>query len=67
MTDRVQLEQAEARVLVPSFFHNVKVIGRPAATAWLARHIAKTQKFYGPGFDQRVRGYMRLIADGEML
>ena len=66
MTDRVQLEQAEARVLVPSFFHNAKKKGRPFATIWLGKQIARLQPFYGYGFDQRVRGYMRQITDGEL-
>lgn len=63
MSDRIQLEKAEARVLVPSYFHNVAVMGKPAAAAWLSRQIAKTQAHYGYGFDNRVRGYMRQIAD----
>ena len=66
MSDRIQLEQAEARVLVPSYFHNAKTYGKGSAAIWLTREIAKTQRFYGLGYEQRVRGYMRQIADGEL-
>lgn len=66
MGDRVQLEQAEARVLVPSYFHNADKLGKPAAAIWLSKQINKIQKHYGQGFDNRVRGYMRQIADGEL-
>jgi len=64
--DRVILEQSEARVLLPSYHHNVRQLGEPEAHVWLNKMISKTSKFYGPGFDQRVRGYLRQMEDGEI-
>lgn len=64
--DRVQLEMAEARILAPSYFATVKKIGKPAAAVWLAKRIKQIERYYGHGFDQRVRGYMRKVADEEL-
>jgi len=67
MSDRVQLEKAEARVLVPSYFATVKLIGKPRANVWLTSQIARIGKLYGNGFDARCRAYMREVAEQELL
>lgn len=66
MSDRAQLEKAEARILVPSYFATVALLGRPKANAWLTKQIAIIEKHYGRGFDARCRGYMREIAETEL-
>jgi Tfp pilus assembly protein PilE len=66
MSDRAQLEKAEARILVPSYFATVALLGRPKANAWLANQIARIEKHYGKGFDARCRGYMREIVEIEL-
>ena len=66
MTDRVQLEMSEARILVPSYYATCKKIGKPQAAIWLTSQLKKLERFYGYGVDKRVRGYMRQIADVEL-
>jgi len=66
MGDRVQLEKAEARVLVPSYFATLALLGRPAANVWLTKQISKAGKHFGKGFDSRCRGYMREITETEL-
>jgi hypothetical protein len=66
MSDRVQLEKAEARMLVPSYFATVALLGRPQANVWLSKQIGKLEKHYGKGFDERCRGYMREITETEL-
>lgn len=61
LSDRVQLERAEARELVAAFWWNDKQRGREAAKKFLADRIQYLTKFYGTGFDKRVREYMRGI------
>lgn len=63
MSDRVQLEKAEARILVPSYYRTVELIGKPAAALWLTKQIRKIQPLYGEGFEARCRAYMREIDD----
>lgn len=67
MSDRIQLEKAEARVLVPSYFATVALLGKPKANVWLTNQITRIGKLYGNGFDARCRGYMREIAENELL
>ena len=67
MSDRAQLEKAEARILVPSYFATVALLGKPKANAWLTKHIAIAGRHYGNGFDARCRGYMREITETELL
>lgn len=67
MSDRIQLEKAEARVLVPSYFATVGLLGKPRANVWLTNQITRIGKMYGPGFDARCRGYMREVAEKELL
>jgi len=66
MSDREQLEKAEARILVPSYFATVALLGRPKANIWLTKQIAHTEKHYGKGFDARCRKYMREITETEL-
>ena len=65
MSDRAQLEKAEARILVPSYFATVALLGRPQANAWLTKQIARAGQHYGFGFDARCRSYMREITETE--
>jgi hypothetical protein len=63
MSDRVQLEKAEARILVPSYYRTVELIGKPAAALWLTKQIKSLERMYGYGFEARCRAYMRQIDD----
>jgi hypothetical protein len=63
MSDRTQLEKAEARILVPSYYKTVELIGKAAAALWLTKQIRRIEKMYGPGFEARCRAYMREIDD----
>jgi hypothetical protein len=66
MSDREQLEKAEARMLVPSYFATVALLSKPKANVWLTKQIALREKHYGKGFDARCRGYMREIVEIEL-
>ena len=66
MSDRDQLEKAEARMLVPSYFATVALLGKPKANVWLTSQIGKAAKHYGVGFDARCRSYMREIVETEL-
>ena len=63
MSDRRQLEEAEARVLLASYWHNVRIYDKQKASAWLKVHIKRLEKIYGAGFDERVRKEMRRQQD----
>lgn len=58
--DRVQLEIGEARVMVTSFILNGK------DTRWLDRALRVTERIYGNGAGERVKGYMRKLWKGEL-
>lgn len=66
MSDRKQLEKAEARILVSSYFATVALLGKPKANVWLTKQIARIEKHYGIGFDARCRDYMREITETEL-
>ena len=66
MSDRAQLEKAEARILVPSYFATVALLGRPKANVWLSKQITRIESHYGKGFDARCRAYMREITETEL-
>jgi bacterioferritin-associated ferredoxin len=66
MSDRVQLEKAEARILVPSYFKTVDLLGKIKANVWLTNQIGKVAQHYGVGFDSRCRKYMRQIMEEEL-
>ena len=63
MSDRVQLEMAEARVLVFSYYRNREELGKVLADKWLDKRLKKLEKFYGKGVGERMRVYMRYISD----
>jgi hypothetical protein len=66
MSDRVQLEKAEARILVPSYYRTVELIGKPAAALWLTKQIRRIQPHYGLGFEARCRAYMRQVDEDNL-
>jgi hypothetical protein len=66
MSDRAQLEKAEARMLVPSYFATVALLGKLKANVWLTSQIAKSAQHYGVGFDSRCRRYMREIMEDDL-
>jgi hypothetical protein len=66
MSDRVQLEKAEARILVPSYYRTVELIGKAAAALWLTKQIRRIQPHYGVGFEARCRAYMRQVDDDNL-
>jgi hypothetical protein len=66
MSDRAQLEKAEARMLVPSYFATVALLGKPRANVWLTKQIAYLEPHYGKGFDARCRKFMREITETEL-
>jgi hypothetical protein len=55
--DRWQLEMGEARVLA----HNYKT------EEWLTAALKISEKYYGKGSADRIRGYMRVIWREELL
>jgi hypothetical protein len=63
MTDRVYLEQAEAREMLFNYNHQKTRNGPVISRQWLEVRINHLAKIYGHGFSERVRGYMRDIAD----
>ena len=65
MSDRKILEMAEARELVPSYYATEKKLGKAEAQKWLANRLAKLEKIYGKGAEERIRANMRLIHKGE--
>ena len=65
MSDRVQLEMAEARVLLHSYFAAKRTHGKPQADRFLAAQLAKMEKFYGKHCDTRIKQYMRYVKDTE--
>ena len=67
MSDRVQLEMAEARTLLPSYYATRKNYGTPSANLWLRDRITKLEKFYGKDCGERIRKYMRVVEDNEIL
>ena len=66
MSDRDQLEKAEARMLVPSYFATIALLDKQRANAWLTKQIARIEKHYGAGFDARCRSFMREIVETEL-
>ena len=55
--DRWQLEMGEARVLAHSY----------AGNAWLESALKVSERIYGIGSADRIRGYMRVIWKEELL
>ena len=67
MSDRVQLEMAEARMLVASYFAAKRTYGPVEANKFLAKQLKKLEKVYGKNSDGRLKSYMRVVVDTEML
>lgn len=65
MSDRVQLEMAEARVLLHSYFAAKRTHGKPQADRFLSAQLLKLEKLYGKQSDERIRKYMRHVKDTE--
>lgn len=63
MSDRMQLEKAEARILVPSYYRTVELIGKHDAALWLTKQLRRIERMYGYGFEARCRAYMREVDD----
>ena len=67
MSDRVQLEMAEARVLLHSYFAAKRTHGKPQADRFLAAQLIKLEKLYGKSSDVRIKQYMRHVKNTETL
>ena len=67
MSDRVQLEMAEARMLVASYFAAKRTYGPVEANKFLAKQLKKLEKVYGKNSDGRLKHYMRVVVDTEIL
>ena len=67
MSDRVQLEMAEARMLVASYFAAKRTYGAVEANKFLARQLKKLEKVYGKNSEGRLKGYMRQVSTEELL
>lgn len=67
MSDRVQLEMAEARMLVASYFAAKRSYGSVEANKFLAKQLKKLEKTYGKKSDKRLKRYMRVVSDTELL
>jgi hypothetical protein len=67
MSDRVQLEMAEARMLVASYFAAKRSYGPVEANKFLAKQLKKLEKTYGKKSDARLKRYMREVSDTELL
>ena len=65
MSDRVQLEKAEARVLLFSYYKSLERQDKEATNEWLKKEIGRIGKKYGFGFSDRCRFHMRQIANEE--
>jgi hypothetical protein len=67
MSDRVQLEMAEARMLVASYFAAKRTYGVVQANRFLAKQLKKLEKIYGKKSDDRLKQYMRVVVNTEIL
>jgi hypothetical protein len=67
VSDRVQLEMAEARMLVASYFAAKRSYGPVEANKFLAKQLKKLEKTYGKKSDERLKRYMRVVSDTELL
>jgi hypothetical protein len=67
VSDRVQLEMAEARMLVASYFAAKRTYGPVEANKFLAKQLKKLEKVYGKRSDDRLKAYMRKVATEELL
>jgi hypothetical protein len=67
MSDRVQLEMAEARMLVASYFAAKRTYGAVEANKFLAKQLKKLEKVYGKNSEGRLKGHMRVVVNTEIL
>ena len=67
MSDRVQLEMAEARMLVASYFAAKRSYGSVEANKFLDKQLKKLEKTYGKKSDERLKRYIRVVSDTELL
>ena len=67
MSDRVQLEMAEARMLVASYFAAKRTYGSVQANKFPAKQLKKLEKVYGKKSDDRLKAYMRVVVNTEIL
>lgn len=67
MSDRVQLEMAEARVLLHSYFAAKRTHGKPQADRFLESQLLKLEKLYGKECDVRIKRYMRHVQNTETM
>lgn len=67
MSDRVQLEMAEARVLLHSYFAAKRTHGKPQADRFLESQLLKLEKLYGRECDVRIKRYMRHVQNTETM
>jgi hypothetical protein len=64
--DRVYLERTEAKEMLYNYNDQTARNGSVESRKWVEARIAYLGKIYGNGFDGRVRGYMRELADMEI-
>ena len=67
MSDRVQLEMAEARMLVASYFAAKRTYGGTQANSFLIKQLKSLEKFYGKDSGDRLKANMRTVATEELL
>lgn len=63
MSDRVYLEQTEAKEMLENYNRVTNESGKVESRKWLESRIGKLERIYGNGFSNRVRGYMRELDD----
>lgn len=63
MSDRVYLEQIEAKEMLENYNIKTAESGKVESRKWLESRIEKLERIYGNGFSNRVRGYMRQLDD----
>lgn len=64
MSDRIILEQSEARELLGDYQNTAAKFDTATANQWLLKQWPKVLKKFGAGADVRVKGYMREIKEG---
>ena len=54
-------------MLVASYFANKRTYGPVEANKFLAKQLKKLEKVYGKKSDDRLKAYMRVVVDTELL
>lgn len=65
MSDRIMLEQSEARELLGDYNNTTRKLGAESANAWLSKQWPKVLRKFGNGSVERVKSYMRQERDGQ--